>query len=121
MDFLLAELPDLNWDSRVEVKDYLHSEHKFFVESIKLSELISLTHIVNEETELKNVLTLFVEYLKLKYLKRNYIDCILRHEVDGRVYLRMINGQYMMPNKRPYPYSTHIIDCIISQGTDEKE
>lgn len=120
IDFLLAELPDINWSSRLDVKDYFLAEHRLYLESIKISELILINSTIQDEySELKNVLTLFIEYLKLKYLKRNYIDCILRHNINGKMYLREVSGQLVYPNKRPISYSTHITDCIISQGQDQ--
>lgn len=56
-------------------------------------------------------------YLKMKYAVRNYLDCILKHEVNGLVRLRIENNRLLMPNKRPLPYSEEIWDCVKSTSS----
>ena len=62
-------------------------------------------------------LTMFVEWMKLKYTIKNYLDCIMRHEEEnGKVYLRDVDGTLMMPNKQPLPYSPDITKAIIARN-----
>lgn len=116
IDTLLKDLPDVNWNSRLEVKDYFLSEHDLVLDSLKISELHSLVEFLDEDSDEYDVLSGLVEYLKLKYTVKNYLDCILRHEDNGKVYLRDVDGELRMPNKQPLSYSPDITDCLISQG-----
>lgn len=122
MDYILETMPDINWDSRLEVYDYFMKEHNIHLNSLKIKELKELLEIYADEDvfveyaqdidEAKDVLESFITYLKIKYEVRNYTKCILRHQKEGRVFLRNIDGNIVMPNKQPLMYSQNIIDCI---------
>ncbi len=128
-EFILTTLPDINWDSRLEVYDYFIKEHNIGLQSLKISELKDILEAYNENDvyfefaqeidEAKEVLEGFITYLKTKYEIRNYTQCILRHQVDGRIFLREIDGKLLMPNKQPLVYSQNIIDCITETNVPE--
>lgn len=133
MDYILETMPDINWDSRLEVYDYFIKEHNIHLDSLKISELKEVLETYSDNysdnyiysayakdiDEAKDVLESFITYLKIKYEVRNYTKCILRHQKEGRVFLRNIDGNIVMPNKQPLMYSQNIIDCITGTNVPE--
>lgn len=114
MECLLEQLPDLNWDSRVEIKDYFASEMNIGLRTTQLSELKAILKIYALTVDQMEFVELVIEYLKVKYLVRNYLDCIIRHaDEHGEVQLREVNGEWLMPNRQPQPQAKEIVDCII--------
>lgn len=113
MDFIKDELPDVNWESRIETKDYFSSTFGIFLDNTTVSTLKSYQSMTESFSEKAHfVLTGLIEYYKLKYTIRNYLDNILKHNVEGVVNLRRENNQILMPNKRPLPTSPSITECI---------
>ena len=119
MDFLWDELPDINWNSRIEIKSYFLDEHNILIDSLKIERLTRLLDCKDLDETFLDVLETFVTYLKIKYEVRNYTSCIIRHNTDGRLYLREHNGIYVMPNKQPIVYSPNIKKCITGTNVPE--
>lgn len=129
LDFLLDQLPDVNWNSRLEVKDFFESEYNLTIISLKISYLKEVCSFLEDkidtcpyDLEIDNAdeavetLKLLIEYYKTKYAMKNYIRCIQYHEKGGRIYLR---DELLMPNKQPLPYSPDIISCITATNSSQ--
>ena len=122
-------LPDVNWDSRLETKDFFISEYEIYLKSLKISDIehemniLANSNYLNESGEQAlEVLTLLREYLKLKYTCKNYLEMILRHNKEGRVYLIEHNGQWVMPNRQSANiYSPDIKSTIKAQSLPKGE
>ena len=118
IDFLLDELPDVNWNSRIEVKDFF-GDCGIDLKDLQIrtvqSELISA--ISYEQKDLAEILGAYLSYLKTKYEVKNYTSCILKHNIDGRLYLRKHNNEWVMPNKQPLPYSQNILECVLDTNS----
>ena len=129
MNYILTTLPDVNWDSRLETSDYFTKEHNINFNSLKIAELQNMLDQLNDENnffeyivepdEAIDTLSGLITYLKIKWEVRNYTGCILRHQKEGRVILREIEGRYVMPNRQPLPYSQNILECIKETNYEE--
>jgi len=115
-EFLLSELPDINWNSRLEILNLFEYEYGIIISSLRISYLENI-ETSNEET--REIIETYLKLLKIKYETKNYIDCILRHEADGIVYLRKHHDKIVMPNKQPLPYSPNILECIKETNVPE--
>ena len=121
LEFITSELPEVNWNSRVETKSYFSDEYNVAINSLKIAELRDTISRLDEQEyfegdrdRCKDELTGLLELLKLKYTLHNYLDCILRHHTEGRVYLRNIDGEWKMPNKQPISTNPELTRCIAS-------
>lgn len=115
-EFLLNELPDINWHSRLEIMNLFEYEYNIILKSLKISYLESIE--TNDE-ETREIIETYLKLLKIRYETKNYIDCILRHEIDGIVYLRNHHDKIVMPNKQPLPYSPNILECVKETNVPE--
>jgi hypothetical protein len=112
MDFLMDEMPDINWNSAQQIKVYFHETYRLMLENVKITTFSDLAEQFPEGSTQKDLLTRITMYLRLKFSVKNYLDCILRHEVDGLVYLRDVNGVWRLPNKQPLSYNEEISNTI---------
>jgi hypothetical protein len=119
IEFILEELPDVNWNSRVETKEYFRDEYNVSPYSLKIADLIDLKDDLEDEEytegnigQCREELQGLIELYKLKYTIKNHIDCALKHQKDGKVYLREVNGELRLPNRQPLTYSIDIQRCI---------
>ena len=119
LTFLREELPEVDWESRIEVKDYFKDEFGIKLKNVKISHLTDHIPFCEEDSEARWVLESLIAYMKVKYEIRNYTNCILRHHVEGRLHLREINGQWFMPNRQPIVYSPNIKECITGTNVPE--
>lgn len=115
-EFLLSELPDINWHSRLEIMNLFEYEYSIILKSLKIS---YLENIETDNEEAKEIIETYLRLLKIRYEVKNYIDCILRHEIDGIVYLRKHHDKIVMPNKQPLPYSPNILECVKETNVPE--
>lgn len=120
MEFILEELPPVNWNSRVEAKAYFSDEYGIALYSLRLQDLSDTISQLGpfgygrgDIEQCKDELNGLLEYLKLKYTTHNYLDCILRHHKQGKVYLRSVDGIWKLPNKQPVPQCPELTRCII--------
>lgn len=112
--FILDELPPVNWNSILETKAYFSDTYWLDLVSTQIAYL--QTFELDENNSFTSDLAGLIELKKVQFFIRNYIDCILRHEKNGRIHLRNIDGKWLMPNKQPLPYSSQIKDAIIGEG-----
>lgn len=110
---ILELLPDLNWYSRLEVKNYFLEEYGLTLPDVKISTLRSFRENLDHDCDLYSDLTGLIELYTRRYTLKNYIDCILRHEDMGIVPLRAVNGELRLPNKQPIPNCPDLTECIV--------
>lgn len=113
--FILDELPDLNWDSAKQVQNYFRDYFDIKLENVKIAHVLSHLESVSHDSPAFDVINGFVLYLKQKFTLKNYIDCIIRHNINGRVNLRHFGGRWVLPNRQPLSLNPEITECIIAQ------
>lgn len=122
MSLLIDELPDVNWNSLVETKQYFLNEHNLCLISTKIESLKETVDNIEEEEYLEHVdecvetLLGLIEYYKLRYTIRNYLDNIIRHEKDGKYPLRKFNNEWVMQNRQSLPYHPEIKAAMRTKG-----
>jgi hypothetical protein len=80
-------------------------------ENLRINHIESfLTQFDDDSLEFNEIYGI-VSYLRLKYSVKNYLDCILRHQIDGRIQLREVNHEFIMPNKQPLTGNPEILEC----------
>jgi hypothetical protein len=106
--------------SNKQIKEYLADYFGLTIKNVTIKQIADQRDNFAHDTEIYDILNGIVTYLRLKYTIKNYLDCILRHEKDGKLYLRLGNGELLFPNKRPLSRSPEIEGCIIAPPTKEK-
>jgi hypothetical protein len=125
IECLLDELPDVNWNSRVESHQYFLEEHNLCLLSFNLSDLKEIIYdfedYLNSDGEYHNdperaleTLTTLIEIKKLQACLRNYINNILKWNEGGIYPLRMVDGKWKFQNKQEICYDPNITNCIIA-------
>lgn len=113
MGFITEALPTgINFNSPKQIRALLEERLDITTKHVRISELEVWRDFYDHDSEGFDLLNGLVLYLKCKFILSNYINCILKHEENGRVYLRFENGEWLMPNKRPLSDSPQIIACI---------
>jgi hypothetical protein len=114
LKWIAEEIPAvINFDSPKQIKSLLEERLDITMESVKISLLEAYREEQDHDSEAYDLLNGLVLYLKQKFTLANYINCILKHEENGRVYLRHERGEWVLPNKRPLSESPEIKECII--------
>lgn len=117
MQLIKEMLPDINWDSPKAVKNYFNKVLEIPIENGRIEHLSGFLTQYDHDSEEYDTLNGYLMYLKLKWAVMNYLDCIIRHQENGRVYLRHHQGKWVLPNKRPLSGSPEIMECIVrSEG-----
>jgi len=117
MAFIKSMLPAAEWDSPKKVLDYLNNVLEITAESVKIDHLSGFLDQLDHDSFEFDVLNGYIMYLRLKWSVMNYLDCIIRHEINGRVNLRRHQGKWVLPNKRPLSGSPEIKECMVhSEG-----
>lgn len=117
--FILTGLPCINWNSADQVKALFLCMFDITLENVRIDHVLSHLEEVDHDSPAFDAINGFVLYLKLKYSLKNYINCILRHEENGRVYLRLFKGQWVLPNRQPPSLNPEITECIVAQTQKE--
>ena len=113
--YIKGELPnECDWDRPTEVKKYLKKSFAIELNSVKISHVSSFLDGLDHDSPAFDCINGYVLYLKIKYTLKNYIDCIFRHQESGRVLLRWVNGNWVLPNKQPISENPEIKECVIS-------
>ena len=112
LDFLRDQLPEgLNLESPEKIKKYFRDSLEINLQNVKISYISKLLDHFDTDSQEYDFINGLVLYLKLRFTIRNYLDCILRHQNHGRVNLRLMAGQWVMPNRQPISSSPEIIAC----------
>lgn len=115
-DLLLSHLPAINYNSPREVINYVDNKFGVKINNARIDTIQALAERYLEDDPSREVLDEMAAYLRLKYSIRNYIDCILTHEICGKVYLRWEEGKLLMPNKRPLSSNEELNATITSMS-----
>lgn len=121
--FIKQHLPKgIDWDSRIQLKKFFKDHFNINILNVTISHLATQRDKFDHDSEEYDILNGVVTYLRYKYMIKNYLDCIIRHNDNGKIYLRLGNGELLFPNKRPLPRSPEIESClIIEQHHQPKE
>lgn len=112
LSILKDNLPSVNINSRTDIINFFNKAFNIELKSTKIVEIASHIKKYGENSEEKELIQAIVYYFKLKYAYKNYIQSILKHEVNGQVRLRWYFGKLAFPNRQPLPYSMEILDCV---------
>jgi hypothetical protein len=122
LKFIESELPsDCEWNRPKEVIAWMKNNFDIQLESVKIAHVLSYLEKFDHDSVAFDVINGYVLYLKTKYTLANYINCIIKHEQSGRVYLRHEQGEWVLPNKRPTSESPEIRECIVGTHIPKKE
>lgn len=110
------QLPPVNWNSRDKTILFFKETFDLDLNNVRIDPLVEILNGLEHDSEVFDVLNGFVLYLKFKFTLKNYIDCIIRHNKDGRVRLRYFQGQWVLPNRQPTSMNPEITECIVAQG-----
>lgn len=114
IEFILSELPAINWNSSQQAKKYFKEHLDITLENVKIDHVLSHLESVSHDSPAFDVINGFVLYLKQKFTLKNYIDCICRHQINGRVTLRLFGGRWVLPNRQPVSSNPEITECVIA-------
>ena len=115
--FVLTGLSkDCRWNSPLRVKIYFKNTFDISLDNVKIAHVLSHLEKVDHDSPAFDALNGYVLYLKYTFTLKNYINNILRHEIDGRICLRLVDGVIKMPNKQPLSSSPEILKCITAQN-----
>jgi hypothetical protein len=93
--------------------NYFYNIYWIKLPNIRIATLTAIIKDLDTNTELFSDLAGLIEYLKLKYIIKNYTSCVLRHHHEGHVNLRLEKGIWVMPNKQPIPSLNHaVLACL---------
>jgi len=87
-----------------------------YLPDLRIFTLECIAYRLHEEDDNYYLLTGLMEYYKIKYLLRNYVNHVLKKQIDGLYHLREEGGKLLMQNKRPLPYSDVILSCVTASN-----
>jgi hypothetical protein len=113
LKFIAEGLPcGVNFNSPKQIREVLGKRLDITAENVKIEALETYRDLYDHDSEAFDLLNGIVLYLKQKYSLTNYINCILKHNENGRVNLRHERGEWLLPNKRPLTESPEIRECV---------
>ncbi len=110
--YAMNEMPPVNWNSPKQIKELFKDRYNITLESVKIAELKSHFRGSDHNDEVDQAITGAITILSQKAVLRNYFDCILKHQVGGRLNLRDVDGIWRMPNKQPIWTNKDIWSCV---------
>ena len=113
MESIKQGLPDINLNSRKAIMDFFEKTFQIELKSTRIKELSNYINAYGADSDEREVITGIVYYFKMKYMVKNYLDCILKHEKKGVVELREYFGSIVMPNRQPLPASKETYQYVI--------
>ena len=90
-----------------------------YLEDLRIMSLQSLVYRLHDEDSNYYLLTGLIEYYRIKYLLRNYVNHVLKRQINGLYHLREESGKLLMQNKRPLPYSDSLLSCVTSTNVPQ--
>jgi FMN phosphatase YigB (HAD superfamily) len=114
MAYALELMPRINWNSPKQIREHFKETFDIAIPDGKIATFAALLPTFDEDTEEYQAVLEALMYLKMKYLLQNYLTAIIRHEHHGRITLRSVNSQWVMPNKQPLPEAVELTACIIA-------
>lgn len=113
MDYIKSGFPGVNFNSRREIINFFDKTFQIDLNSAKIKEIAHYLAAYKEDSVEHELITGIVYWFKMKYAIKNYLDCIIRHEVNGKVILRDFMGKLSLPNRQSLPYSMEIQGMIL--------
>lgn len=104
--------------SNKQVKHYFE-RFGIYLPDLRIITLETLAYRCHEEDDNYYILTGLSEYYKIKYLLKNYVNHVLKKQVNGLYHFREESGKLLMQNKRPLPYSDVLLSCVISTNVPQ--
>jgi hypothetical protein len=92
--------------------NYFYNIYWIKLPNIRIATLVAILKDLDTNTELFSDLAGLIEYLRLKYIIKNYTSMILRHHHEGHVKLRNIDGKEVFPNRQPMSVNHAVLACI---------
>lgn len=112
IEFILSELPDVNWNSFAKTKVYFENWFDIKLESAKINHLQAVLKTL-PDGQASEILYGYTTYLRHRSTIKNYLDHIIKH--NGIVSLTYSNGTLVMPNHRPVSCSPEIQNCEVDK------
>jgi hypothetical protein len=113
LKWIADEIPAvINFNSPKQIKSLMEERLDMIVDSVTIQAVEGYRDLYDHDSEAFDLCNGILLYLRCKYTLSNYINCILKHEENGRVYLRQERGEWLLPNKRPLTESPEIKECI---------
>jgi len=113
LKFIKEMLPvDINLNSPKQIKSLLEERLEMIIDSVTIVAIEGYRDLYEHDSEEFDLCNGLVLYLKQKFTVNNYLNCILKHHENGRVYLRHEQGAWVLPNKRPISESPEIRECV---------
>lgn len=114
LQWIAEEIPAvINFNSPKQIKSLLEERLEIITETVTIAALEGYRTLYDHDSEAFDLINGLVLYLKTKYTLSNYINNILKHEENGRVYLRLEQETWVLPNKRPISTAPEIVECVI--------
>lgn len=120
LKFIKENLPPINWNSPKQIKALFMQALEISLKNVTISHVQSFMDRYDHDSAEFDLINGAVLYLKTKFTLNNYINCIVKHNDSGRIYLRKERGAWLLPNKRPLSTSPEIQQCEI-RTTNSKE
>ena len=120
LKFIEENLPPINWNSPKQIKALFMQALEISLENVTISHVQSFMDRYDHDSEEFDLINGAVLYLKTKFTLNNYINCIVKHNDSGRIYLRKERGAWLLPNKRPLSTSPEIKQCEASTTNDKE-
>jgi hypothetical protein len=111
MEAIKENLPNINLNSKKEIISFFEKTFQIKLESSKIKDITKALRYFDSDSEEYDLILGVIYFYKMKYMVKNYLNCILKHHVDGVVQLREYFG-LALPNRQRLPYSEEVIDCI---------
>ena len=111
MNGIAEQLKPLEPHRPKSIKSYCKHWFDISLKDVRIATLQSYMAEYDHDSEPYDIINGVILYLKMQYTIKNYINCILRHENDGRVALRNEGGKWVLPNKQPISGNPEIIAC----------
>jgi hypothetical protein len=116
LNLLLANLPQVNYDSQKQVKEFFKNSLNVMLKDTKIATIREHLNAFPDGSEEHELIETLLAYLRIKFSIKNYLHCILTHEENGVVQLRWENNRLCMPNRQPLPYNIEIQECILEMS-----
>jgi hypothetical protein len=106
-------LPKVNWNSTQDIKRAFKEYLSVELNSAKISDIEPLIERFDHDSEEFDFINGVTMLLRLKYTVANYLNCVIRHEENGKINLRYYNGKICFPNRRPLSHNEEFNQCIM--------
>lgn len=112
------QLPHINLNSQKQVIDFFEKNLNIHLQTARIKEIEKhLQHFSHDQEEYYTLLGVSY-FFKIKYSLKNYINYVLKNEVDGIIVLQHWWGEWTLKNKQPLPKSPEVLECVIGHSNN---